>query len=133
MRVPNKNRVERTRAGGEWSEARFWQFVRSGLRLLSRRWPPRKQALLAARRPYTGTNPRAKWEHLCSLCGNWFMAKEVQVDHIEPCGQLKSFDDIGEFVRKLLVEKDGLRILCLKCHELRKNESAAASPRSEAA
>ena len=112
----------KTRAGGNWSEARFFQFIRSGLRQLSRRWPPRRQALINARRPYTGPNKRQKNEHQCAGCGNWFMEKEVQVDHIEPCGQLKSFDDIGEFVRRLLCESSALRVLCLKCHNALKSE-----------
>ena len=106
------------RAGGTWTEARYWQFVRSGLRQLSRRWPPRAAALKASRRKYVGPNKRQKWEHQCAECGGWFMAKHVQVDHIEPCGNLR--DDVAGFVARLFCEADGLRVLCHSCHQARK-------------
>lgn len=61
-RKPKTNRIERTRAGNEWSECGFWGFVRSGLRQMSRRWPPlARQAINAARRKYDGENKRQKW------------------------------------------------------------------------
>lgn len=123
MRRPKTSRVPRTRAGGEWTEAGFWGFLRSGFRQISRRWPPlARQALNAVRRKYSGPNKRQKWEYQCSACQQWFMGKEVQVDHIEPCGSLKAVEDIGPFVERLFAEPDKLRVLCEACHQQRTNE-----------
>lgn len=120
-RRPKTQRVPRTRAGGEWTEAGFWGFVRSGLREMSRRWPPRKQALLDAREGYSGPNKRRKWSYRCAGCGGLFQQKEVHVDHIEPVGALSSFDEVGPFLQRLLCEADGLRVLCKACHQDRTN------------
>lgn len=117
MRRPKTDRVARTRADGEWTEAAFWGFVRSHLRQMSKRWPPRRNALTAARRPHTGPNARQKWEHVCDICGGAYKATEVAVDHIVPCGQLSGFDDIGPFVERLLVDSSGFRVLCKECHK----------------
>lgn len=119
------DRVQKTRADGTWTEASFWGFIRSGLRSMSRRWPPRRNALTAARRHYRGENKRQKWEFLCSACEGWFKATEVQVDHIEPVGSLLSWDDVAGFAKRLFVEKEGLRVLCQKCHDKRKEEPNA--------
>lgn len=117
-----KIRVERTRAGETWTEAQYWAFIRSSLREMSLRWPPRKLAKLAARRPYVGANRLQKWEYQCSACECWFSDKQVQVDHIEECGTLKTLDDLPVFVGRLLCEIDGLRVLCKPCHNERRDE-----------
>jgi len=45
------------------------------------------------------------------------MGKEIQVDHVEPCGSLKTFEDLPGFVRRLFCEADGLQVLCkANCH-----------------
>ena len=124
MRRPKTDRVPRTRAGGEWTEASFWSFIRSALRQSSRRWPPiARQALHAVRRPYRGPNARQKWEHLCADCGHWYAAKEIHVDHIEPCGTLKSFTDLAAFAERLFCEAEKLRVLCEECHEVRTKQA----------
>lgn len=110
-------KVPRTRAGNEWTEARFWQFLRTGLRQMSRRWPPiARLAMDAAKRPNQSDNLRLKWEYQCADCAGWFPGKKVQVDHIHPCGQLKSFQDLQVFAELLFCESDKLKVLCLECH-----------------
>ena len=117
MRRPKTNRVQRTRAGGEWTEAAFWGFLRSGLRNMSRRWPPiARQAKCKARRSYCGPNKRQKWEYECSLCGRWKADKEVAVDHVTACGSLRSFEELATFAERLFCEPDGLRVVCHECH-----------------
>ena len=106
-------------AGGEWTVNRFFGFLRSNLRLASRKWPPlARLALQDARRPYRGENKRQKWEYRCSNCGEWFKGTEVQVDHKEPCGPLKCYEDLEPFCRRLFVEKEDLRVLCRPCHQI---------------
>jgi len=119
VRRPKTDRVPRTRAGGEWTEASFWGFIRSGLRQLSRRWPPRAKVIRDKRVPYIGPNKRQKWAISCDCCGHLHQLAHVQVDHIVSCGPLKSFSDLPGFVERLLCEADGLRVLCSKCHEKR--------------
>lgn len=117
MRRPKTNRVPRTRAGGEWTEAGFWGFLRSGFRNMSRRWPPIvRHALRSIRRPYHGPNKRQKWEYPCRMCKRWWKATEVKVDHIEPAGSLRKWSDVEGFLQRLFCEADNLRVVCQKCH-----------------
>jgi hypothetical protein len=76
-----------------------------------------------ARRKYNGPNKRRKWEYICSECAKWKPAKEIEVDHIVPCGTLKTFEDLSGFAERLFCESDGLRVLCKACHEARKQET----------
>lgn len=117
-----KSRVAKPYAGGEFSEARFWQFLRSGLRQMSRRWPPvTRQVWNESRRPYVGPNKRQKFEHQCSSCLKWFKRADMEADHIVPCGSLKSWDDLIGFTQRLLCEVEGVRRLCNRCHQARTN------------
>ncbi len=108
--MPRK--VERPHCDGTWTKARFYQFIRSALRQASVKWPPRAQAMRDGRRRYVGPNPRQKWEYQCARCGEWFPQKNIELDHVVPCGTLRDLDDLPEFVRRLLVEKHGFRRLC---------------------
>lgn len=127
-RKPKTGRVPRTRAGGEWTEAAFWSFLRSGLRQLSRRWPPVTRLVWAeSRRPYLGPNKRQKWEHQCAACGTWGKRADMQADHILPCGPLRSWDDLPIFTQRLLCEVEGVRILCERCHVAWTNKKGEVS------
>lgn len=118
-----KQRVPRTRAGLTMTEAQFWGFIRSNLRLMSRKWAPRKHVLLACRRPNQSDNKRLKFEHQCSECLQWFPQKNVEVDHVIPTGSLLSFEDLPGFVERLLCEADGFVVLCEQCHRIKTNSS----------
>lgn len=120
---PKKQRVPRTRAGFTMTEAQFWGFIRSNLRLMSRKWAPRRHALSACRRPSQSENKRLKFEHQCSKCLQWFPQKKVEVDHVIPTGRLLAFDDLPGFVERLLCEVDGFVVLCEQCHQDKTNSS----------
>jgi hypothetical protein len=116
-RRPKTARVPRTRAGGEWSEAQFWSYLRSGLRQLSRRWPPIVRGVwLAGRRPYVGSNKRQRWEYQCEVCSGWFIRSDMEANHLHPCGSLRSWEEFATFAERLFVEVDGLRRECQRCH-----------------
>jgi len=123
-----KPRVPRTRGNNTMTEAGFWSFIRSGLRSKSQRWPPKYAVKKEAKRTVTGK--RHRYEYQCNVCKGWFKDKEVEVNHIVPCGTLKSFDDLPQFVERLFCEKEGLEVICKGCHkketakqkEERKNE-----------
>lgn len=118
-----KRGVPLTRASESLTEAQFFSWIRSSLRRLSLRWKPRIEVLKDNRRPYTGESKRTKWEYSCADCKKWFLMKDIEVDHVVPAGSLKSFNDIGPFVERLLCEKDGYQVLCKVCHLKRTNES----------
>lgn len=92
-------------------------FVRSALRRTWLRWPPRYDALKAARKPYSGPSTRQKWTFTCARCGKDFMGKEIQLHHKEPCGTLLSFSDLPTFAEKLFCEANGLEVQCKACHK----------------
>lgn len=99
----------------KWTTARFWSFIRSTLRRAWTRWPPKYEAMNSAKRKYDGDS-RQKWEYQCAECNKWFKQKEVEVDHIEPAGQLKDYSDLPGFVERLFVGPQSLRVLCKGCH-----------------
>lgn len=113
----------------DWSTAKFWSFIRSGLRAKWTRWPPKYEALRDVRRPYVGENKRQKYEFQCARCEGWFIQKSVEVDHIEPVGTLRDYSDLPEFVRRLFVSKEKLRVVCKACHLLITAEDKAAKGR----
>lgn len=116
-------RVARTRAGDTWTESRYFQFIRSALRQAFSRYPPKYQAKDRAKRTLEHKKGRQQYEYQCSHCNGWFPAKAVEVDHIEPAGSLRTYDDLPGFVRRLFCEVDGLQILCKECHLDKTTES----------
>lgn len=110
-------KTKKTRNNGQWSESRFWSFVRAGLRKQSMKWPPKNEAKKAARRPSKLEDKRTKWEYQCAMCKKWFKGSETQVDHIEECGSLKCAEDLPKFVTTLFCEIDNLQVLCKPCHK----------------
>ena len=101
----------------EWSNSKFWGFIRSGLRAKWSRYPVKFEVLNSARRS-AKNNPRAKWEFHCKQCEGWFLNKDVEIDHIIPCGTLRSYEDLPQFVEKLFCGADDLRVVCKPCHKL---------------
>jgi 5-methylcytosine-specific restriction endonuclease McrA len=112
----------------EWTQARFFGFLRSALRSGYNKWPPKWQVLKAAQRAYEGNDKRCKWEYLCAECNQWHKAKDVSVDHIIPAGSLNCFDDVAGFVERLFCGPDGLQVLCRECH----NAKTAAERKEKA-
>lgn len=104
----------------KWTTARYWSFVRSALRKAFTRWPPKYECLNDAKRTVTGK--RHRYEYKCAKCSKWYKQKDVQVDHIKPCGSLNKHEDLPRFVRRLFVAKDKLRVLCKPCHQGETNE-----------
>lgn len=116
----------------QWTTARFFGFIRSGLREKFNRYPVKYEALkLASREIPAGfykTGARAGQEkvrkvYTCAEClKDDFMQKEVQVDHIVQAGSLKTFKDLAGFCERLFCGIDGLQILCKPCHDKKTQE-----------
>ena len=112
----------RTRNGGTMTEAQYFGKLRSSLRKAFQWWEPMKFALNAARRKSQSDNKRLKFEYRCALCNQWFARKDVEIDHIIPCGSLIHYEDIAEFVKKLTPEDPGAyQVLCKKHHQEKTN------------
>ena len=111
-----KKGVELTRASATLTEAQFIAWILSGLRRLTRQWRPKLERLNEGKRPSQSENKRLKWEYSCESCGGWFPQKEIQLDHIVPCGGINGWDKIEGWCRRAFVEKDGYQRLCLSCH-----------------
>jgi hypothetical protein len=90
--------------------------IRSMLRSLSRWWKPMQLALKASSTTYTvGRAKRVMF--LCAQCNKLHERKNVEVNHIEPAGSLKTYDDLPSFCEKLFVEDiTKLEVLCKPCH-----------------
>lgn len=84
------------------------------------RYPPKHQALKAAGKAVTGKRHRVEYQ--CAECKDFFKSKEVQVDHIEPAGSLKTYEDLPRFVERLYCEADKLQVLCKECHKVKTAE-----------
>lgn len=127
QKKPRVSRVPRTRNAGTWTEAQFWQAIRSCLRRMSRFWKPARAALHAARFPCKGPNGQ-KWAYVCHDCKKPFPRKQVQIDHVVPCGTLTDFEHVGEFIRRLTPEDVGAyAVRCLACHQAKTNSERSGA------
>jgi 5-methylcytosine-specific restriction endonuclease McrA len=107
--------VEKPHNMGTWSKARYMSQIRSFLRQAFRYYKPITEARNKAK--------VGRGRYLCSACRVIFHAKEIQVDHIVPCGKLNSLDDVAGFIERLSCEDpNGYRVLCKPCHQIITNE-----------
>ena len=92
-----------------WSTSRYWTYLRNVLRRGFSRYPNKYEVL---KRSKEGRN-----QYRCAGCGGVFGKKDTSVDHIEPCGPLRTWDDVAPFVDKMFCSLDGLQVLCKTCHD----------------
>lgn len=105
--------------GGEWTNARFFSFIKSGLRSASQRWPPKYRILNKAKRG-KAINPksgRLAEQYECANCGNLFVNKEVEVNHRIPVIPVTGFDSWDNVIDRLFCEEEHLEVLCKPCHK----------------
>ena len=118
-----KIRVPRTRNANTLTESQYFSKIRSSLRNSFRYWKPGQLALERASRPSQSKNKRLKKEYQCAICKKWFKRADVEIDHLEECGALKSYDDIVPFLKRLTKENpNAYQILCKPDHRARTNE-----------
>ena len=111
-----------TRNLNSLSEAEYFSKIRSALRKAFQYWKPGVEALKLASRPYQGTSKLAKTQYQCAKCNDWFLKKDVAIDHIIPCGSLKNYEDIVPFIERLTTENvSDFQILCKPCHQVKTN------------
>lgn len=118
-----RQRVPRTHAGGTWTKARYFSFIRGALRRAAQNYPVKYQVKELARRPKDKEKPgRHRFEYNCAHCDDWFPDKEVEVDHIIGAGSLKEYADLPGFTERLFCEADNMQILCKPCHQTKTNK-----------
>jgi 5-methylcytosine-specific restriction endonuclease McrA len=123
MPKPKTVRVPRTHAGGQWTKARYFSFIRGLLRGGFTRYPVKHQVKKQASRKMKGGR---RFEYHCSLCKKWFPNSQVEVDHIIPAGSLRSYEDLAGFVSRLYCEPENLQVVCKTCHQKKTNEERKA-------
>lgn len=114
-----KQNKEKPYCGGTWTESKYKSFIKSGLRTMSVRWPPRYQALADAF-DHQGINPstgRLAKLYRCKSCNNLFPASGMEVNHIHPVVPVTGFDSWDGVIERLFCEKEGLEALCKTCHK----------------
>ena len=116
-KIVRKSKVPKTRNNGTMTEAVFFSWLRQILRKSSVCWKPISQVRKDAQVSYTGLNKRRRFSYVCSECEKEFAITDIKVHHIIECGELRTFEDLSEFARRLFVEKEGLRVVCNKCHD----------------
>ena len=110
-----------------WSEAKFFGWLRGGLRRAFTKWPPKYEVVDLAKREIKKKRKgmgRFKYEYQCNVCNKWKTRKQVEVDHIHPCGSLKSYEDLVGFCSRLFVGVDKLQVICKPCHAVKTKHDA---------
>lgn len=98
--------------------------IRSALRRTYSRSPMVREVMNKVRRerPWfkkdgTAAN-KPRVEFLCSICAEWHMGKNVQVDHQIPVVDPDvGFVDWNTFVSRLFCDVSNLSVLCKDCHK----------------
>ena len=109
----------------EWTQARLKNFIISALRSASNRYPPKYECLNAAKvgKKVNKASGRLAEHYKCAACKKHFVAKEVQVDHIEPVvNPLTGFIDWNTFVARMFCPITNLQVLCRGCHKVKSDK-----------
>ena len=103
-----------------WSDAKWRSWVVSLLRRGTMKFPPRNEALKAAK---TGKKINIKTgrmcEHYkCSGCNLEFPSKEISMDHIHPIvDPYDGFVDWNTYMERMWVSVEKWQPLCKDCHD----------------
>lgn len=122
-----KEKLERPRNAGQWTESRYRSFIISALRSASTRWGPKNECIKNAR--------VRRGVYKCELCkkegpatlppkeGNKRRRKNIVADHIQPIvDPTVGFVDFDTWIARCFVEADGYQALCHDCHTAKSNE-----------
>ena len=103
--------------------------IRSAVRRTFSRSPMVREVMMKVRRErpwFKGDGSKAakpRVEFMCSLCNEWHMGKNIQVDHIESVVDPEvGFQSWDVFISRLFCDIDNLAVLCKPCHEIKTNK-----------
>ena len=103
------------------TKAKFWAWVRSGLRRSVWMKHPIKIEHIKSNRYKAplGVAGKDVWCCTCAICNETHRQTNCQVDHIQPAGKLNSIEDVMTFVERLaFIDDSDIRILCKHCHSI---------------
>jgi hypothetical protein len=113
-----RQRVVRTRNAGTMTESQYFSKIRAILRNGFRYYKPMMIALELASRPSQSLNRKLKKEYQCNICKRWLKRTDIQIDHVQECGSLNSYEDIVPFIQRLTREDpSAYQILCKRDHK----------------
>ena len=107
---------------GQWTQGRFNSFITSTLRSGARRWAPKFTTLNNAKteKKTNIKTGRLAQHYACSLCGQEFTAKDMEVDHISPAvDPIDGFISWDVFIDRLFCEAHNLQAICKGCHKIK--------------
>lgn len=90
-----------------------------------RRYPPKWKALKSASvgKMTNKLTGRQAEHYRCAMCSGEFVAKEVQVDHIEPVvDPTEGFVSWEAYIDRMFCEEENLQVLCKPCHKIKTAE-----------
>lgn len=104
-----------------WTDAKWRSWVVSLLRRGSMRFPPRNEALRAAKteKKINEKTGRMAQHYRCAECLQEFPAKEVQVNHIDPVIGDSGFIDWDTYIERMFCPVENLNVLCRTCHDVK--------------
>lgn len=111
--------------------------IRSALRRTFSRSPMVREVMMKVRRerPWfkNDGSPAAKprVEYMCSVCGEWYMGKDIQVDHRDPVVDPDAgFQTWDTFISRLFCDINNLAVICKTDHKIKTDiEKAVAVER----
>lgn len=105
-----------------WTDAKWRSWVVSLLRRGTMKFPPRNEALRAAKteKKINEKTGRMAQHYRCAECLQEFPAKGVCADHIQPVIDPNgSFVDWNTYIERMFCPVENLQILCFACHDLK--------------
>jgi 5-methylcytosine-specific restriction endonuclease McrA len=106
-------------------DAKLKSFIISVLRKSTFSWRERGVAYKAAKvqvGEYSTGKPKFKIK--CGTCGGLFLAKDTQMDHIDPVVPLDGYQsgmdfDLNEYAVRLFCPASGWAAICKPCHDIK--------------
>lgn len=103
-------------------------FIISVLRKSTFSWKSRSIAYNAAKvQVGEYSTGRPKYQIKCATCGELFLAKDIQMDHVDPVvpldGYISGMDfDLNEYAVRLFCPPEGWAAICRPCHDVKTKE-----------
>ena len=100
--------------------AKFKSWIVSLLRHGTMRWPPRNEAMKAAKteKRINKKTGRLAQHYRCAGCSEEFPAKQICVDHIQPViNPSEGFTTWDEYIERMFCPQGNLQCLCKICHD----------------
>lgn len=108
--------------------------IRSALRRTFSRSPMVREVMMKVRRerPWFKSDgsqaAKPRVEYLCSVCGQWYMGKDIQVDHQDPVVDPEiGFVSWDVFISRLFCDVNNLSVICKSDHKAKTDSEKATA------